>query len=562
MKVVIVGGVAGGATAAARLRRLDEKAEIIIFERTGYVSYANCGLPYYIGGAIEDFDDLTLQSPEGFKNRYRIDVRVGHEVTAVDTENKTVTVRNLTDGVSFTEGYDKLLLSPGAKPFIPDIPGARSDKVFVLRTVEDTVLLKRYIEDNAVRSAVIVGGGFIGLELAENLTEKGVGVSVVEYADHVLNIFDKDMACFAQAELKRRGVELHTGTAVTAFKENGGKLQVVAGNKTLTADMAVIAAGVVPDTGFVAAAGIETGGKGRIVVNERMETSASDVYAVGDAVEIRRLAEGSKGLVSLAGPANKQARIAADNIAGLNSEYKGALGTSVIKIFSLTAAAVGMTETRAKALGIDFDKIVLSPLSHASYYPGAKVMTMKVIFDKSSLRILGAQIIGADGADKRIDVIAAAIRAGLTAPELSELELSYAPPYSSAKDPVNVAGYMIEDLAFGKVRQFHYEDIARLDESKALLVDARTPGEYSRGHAAGFKNIPLDEIRDRLNEIDVNKPVYVMCQSGLRSYIACRILTQYGYECYNFSGGYRFFEIQESARRQADNSFPCGMERS
>lgn len=562
MKVVIVGGVAGGATAAARLRRLDEKAEIIIFERTGYVSYANCGLPYYIGGAIEDFDDLTLQSPEGFKNRYRIDVRVGHEVTAVDTENKTVTVRNLTDGVSFTEGYDKLLLSPGAKPFIPDIPGARSDKVFVLRTVEDTVLLKRYIEDNAVRSAVIVGGGFIGLELAENLTEKGVGVSVVEYADHVLNIFDKDMACFAQAELKRRGVELHTGTAVTAFKENGGKLQVVAGNKTLTADMAVIAAGVVPDTGFVAAAGIETGVKGSIVVNERMETSASDVYAVGDAVEIRRLAEGLKGLVSLAGPANKQARIAADNIAGLNSEYKGALGTSVIKIFSLTAAAVGMTETRAKALGIDFDKIVLSPLSHASYYPGAKVMTMKVIFDKSSLRILGAQIIGADGADKRIDVIAAAIRAGLTAPELSELELSYAPPYSSAKDPVNVAGYMIEDLAFGKVRQFHYEDIVRLDESKALLVDARTPGEYSRGHAAGFKNIPLDEIRDRLNEIDVNKPVYVMCQSGLRSYIACRILTQYGYECYNFSGGYRFFEIQESAQRQADNSFPCGMERS
>ena len=562
MKVVIVGGVAGGATAAARLRRLDEKAEIIIFERTGYVSYANCGLPYYIGGAIEDFDDLTLQSPEGFKNRYRIDVRVGHEVTAVDTENKTVTVRNLTDGVSFTEGYDKLLLSPGAKPFIPDIPGARSDKVFVLRTVEDTVLLKRYIEDNAVKSAVIVGGGFIGLELAENLTEKGVGVSVVEYADHVLNIFDKDMACFAQAELKRRGVELHTGTAVTAFKENGGKLQVVAGNKTLTADMAVIAAGVVPDTGFVAAAGIETGVKGSIVVNERMETSASDVYAVGDAVEIRRLAEGSKGLVSLAGPANKQARIAADNIAGLNSEYKGALGTSVIKIFSLTAAAVGMTETRAKALGIDFDKIVLSPLSHASYYPGAKVMTMKVIFDKSSLRIFGAQIIGADGADKRIDVIAAAIRAGLTAPELSELELSYAPPYSSAKDPVNVAGYMIEDLAFGKVRQFHYEDIARLDESKALLVDARTPGEYSRGHAAGFKNIPLDEIRDRLNEIDVNKPVYVMCQSGLRSYIACRILTQYGYECYNFSGGYRFFEIQESAQRQADNSFPCGMERS
>lgn len=306
--------------------------------------------------------------------------------------------------------------------------------------------------------------------------------------------------------------------------------------------------GVVPDTGFVAAAGIETGVKGSIVVNERMETSASDVYAVGDAVEIRRLTEGSKGLVSLAGPANKQARIAADNIAGLNSEYKGALGTSVIKIFSLTAAAVGMTETRAKALGIYFDKIVLSPLSHASYYPGAKVMTMKVIFDKSSLRILGAQIIGADGADKRIDVIAAANPGRIDpAPELSELELSYAPPYSSAKDPVNVAGYMIEDLAFGKVRQFHYEDIARLDESKALLVDARTPGEYSRGHAAGFKNIPLDEIRDRLNEIDVNKPVYVMCQSGLRSYIACRILTQYGYECYNFSRRLQIF--RDSGKR-------------
>ncbi len=559
MKVVIVGGVAGGATAAARLRRMDEKAEIIIFERSGFVSYANCGLPYYVGGAIEDFDELTLQSPEGFKSRYRIDVRVRHEVTAVDTADKTVTVRNLNDGTSFTESYDKLLLSPGAKPFIPDIPGVRSDKVFVLRTVEDTVLLKRYIEDNAVRSAVIVGGGFIGLELAENLTEKGVRVAVVEYADHVLNIFDKDMAGFAQAEIRRRGVELHTGAAVSAFNENGGKLEVVAGNKTLTADLAVLAAGVVPDTGFVAAAGIKTGVKGSIVVNERMETSASDVYAVGDAVEIRRLAEGTKGLVSLAGPANKQARIAADNISGKKNEYKGALGTSVIKIFSLTAAAVGMTEARAKTLGLGCDKIVLSPLSHASYYPGAKVMTMKVIFEKPTLRILGAQIIGSDGVDKRIDVIAAAVRAGLTAPELSELELSYAPPYSSAKDPVNVAGYMIEDIALGKVRQFHYEDIARLDGSKASLVDARTPGEYSRGHAAGFKNIPLDEIRDRLGEIDANKPVYVMCQSGLRSYIACRILSQNGFECYNFSGGYRFFELQENARRQSDNAYPCGM---
>lgn len=562
MKVVIVGGVAGGATAAARLRRLDEKAEIIVFEKSGYVSYANCGLPYYVGGVIEDFEELTLQSPEGFFSRYRIDVRVHHEVVKINTAAKTVDVRNLETGATFTESYDKLLLSPGARPVNPGIEGADGERVFTLRTLEDTVKIKAFADKQKPSRATVIGGGFIGLEIAENFAARGVKTVVVEFADHILGPFDKDMASILHAEMRRGGVELMLKTAVKSISEKGDALTVkTADGRILETDMVVLAAGVAPDASLASAAGIRTGIKGSIAVNEKMETSAPDVYAVGDAVEVENLALRTRALISLAGPANKQARIAADNIAGGNSKYDGSLGTSVIKVFSLTAASVGANESQLKAAGKNYDKVVLSPLSHAGYYPGGKVMTMKVLFDKDSLKIYGAQIAGSKGVDKRIDVIATAMRAGLNAAELKELELAYAPPYSSAKDPVNVAGFMIENIVTGKIKQFHYEDIGSLPLS-AVKIDARTPYEYARGHAEGFVNIPLDEIRERLNEIDKTKPVYVMCQSGLRSYLACRILTQNGFDCYNFSGGYRFYDLVNRNALPACSAYPCGKDKN
>lgn len=562
MKVIIVGGVAGGATAAARLRRLDEKAEIIIFEKNGYVSYANCGLPYYVGGVIGDFDELTLQSPEGFFSRYRIDVRVRHEVVKIDTAAKTVDVRNLDTGKTFTESYDKLLLSPGARPVNPGIEGADCKRVFTLRTVEDTVRIKAFADAHKPARAMVIGGGFIGLETAENLSRLNIDTTVVEFADHILGPFDRDMASLLHAEMRRGGVKIMLKTAVSSISEKGDALLIETrdGGKFET-DMVVLAAGVAPDTGLAAAAGIKTGIKGSIVVNKKMETSAPDVYAVGDAVEVENLALGTRALISLAGPANKQGRIAADNIAGGNSEYDGSFGTSVIKVFSLTAASVGANEAQLKAAGKDYEKVVLSPLNHAGYYPGGKVMTMKVLFDKSTLKIYGAQIAGSEGVDKRIDVIATAMRAGLSAVDLKDLELAYAPPYSSAKDPVNVAGFMIENVVTGKVKQFHYEDVASLPSS-VFKLDARTPYEYARGHAEGFVNIPLDEIRERLDEIDKNKPVYVMCQSGLRSYLACRILAQNGFDCYNFSGGYRFYDIVSRDVLPAASAYPCGKDKN
>ena len=541
MKVVIIGGVAGGATAAARIRRLSESAEIVMLERTGYVSYANCGLPYYIGGAIEEEEDLTLQTPQSFFSRYRVDVRVGHEALAVDRAGKQVAVRDLASGREYRESYDKLLLAPGAKPVLPEGAKISDPRVFTLRTVEDTLAMHDFVAGGGVKRAVVVGGGFIGLETAENLAERGVKVTLIQRGDHVLAPLDRDMACFLHAELIRRGVDLRLLTPFEGLSAEG-ELKVLTARGAFPADMAVIALGVTPDTALAAAAGLALGQKGSIVTDSHMRTSDPDIYAVGDAVEVRHFVTGARALVSLAGPANKQGRIAADNICGGDSEYMGPQGSSVIKVFSLTAASTGINEKTARAAGIAYEKVVLSPVHHASYYPGAQIMTMKVLYERGSLRILGAQIVGGAGVDKRIDVLATALRAGLRATDLKDLDLAYAPPYSSAKDPVNMAGYMAENLALGRVKQAYCEDVAALPrDGSATLLDTRTPFEYARGHAAGFVNIPLDELRGRLGEIARERPVYVMCQSGLRSYLACRILAQNGYDCYNIAGGYRFY---------------------
>ncbi|MGO5050112.1 FAD-dependent oxidoreductase [Dysosmobacter sp. Sow4_B12] len=563
MKVVIVGGVAGGATAAARIRRLDEQAEIVVFERSGFISYANCGLPYYIGGVIEDPEELTLQTPESFFSRFRVSMRVRHEVTAIHPDRKTVSVTNLETGEEFEEGYDKLILSPGAKPTQPRLPGVGLHKLFTLRTVEDTFRIKAYISENHPKSAVLAGGGFISLELAENLRELGMEVTIVQRPKQLMNPFDPDMAAFIHSEMRRHGVKLALGHTVEGFEEKDGGVDVLLKDEApLHADMVVLAIGVSPDTHLAQEAGLELGVKGSIVVNDRMETSVPDIYAVGDAVQVKHFVTGQDVLLSLAGPANKQGRIAADNICGGDSHYTGSQGSSVIKVFAMTAASTGVNETNARKAGLDVDTVILSPMSHAGYYPGGKVMTMKVVFEKTTYRLLGAQIVGYEGVDKRIDVLATAIRAGMKATELKDLDLAYAPPYSSAKDPVNMAGFMIENIAKGVLKQWHLTDADSLPrDGSVTLLDTRTVEEFAHGHIDGFTNIPVDELRERLGELDKAKPVYVICQSGLRSYIACRILAGNGFECYNFSGGFRFYDAVMHDRCLIESATACGMDK-
>lgn len=563
MKVVIIGGVAGGATAAARIRRLDENAQIIVFERSGFISYANCGLPYYVGGVITDAEDLTLQTPESFWRRFHIDIRVKHEVVKIHPEKKTVEVHNLNTEEVFEEGYDKLLISTGAKPTQPNLPGIGMEKLFTLRTVEDTLKIREFVEKNRPKSVVLAGGGYIGLELAENLKDLGMDVTIVQRPKQLLNPLDYDMATFVHAEMRRKGVHLMLGHTVEGFKEAEESIRVLIKDECpLTTDMVILAIGVTPDTYLAEDAGLELGMKGSIVVNNRMETSKKDIYAVGDAVEVKHYITGQKALISLAGPANKQGRIVADNICGGDSKYLGSQGSSVIKVFDMTVATTGINELTAKKAGINCDKVYLSPMSHASYYPGGKVMTMKVVFEKDTYKLLGAQIVGYEGVDKRVDVLATAMHAGLSALQLKDLDLAYAPPYSSAKDPVNMAGFMIDNISKGRLRQYFWDDVEKLPrDGSVILLDTRTIGEYKRGHIEGYLNIPVDELRERIQELEKGKPIYIICQSGLRSYIAYRILEQNGFECYNFSGGFRFYEMVINDRITAQELLPCGMEK-
>ena len=562
MKVVIVGGVAGGATAATRLRRLDEHAQITVFERSGYISYANCGLPYYIGGVIEDKEELTLQTPESIGKRFRIDMKVHHEVTDINAEKKTVTVHNLDTGKVYEESYDKLILSPGARPVMPNLPGIENEKIFTLRTVEDTLKIRSFVEEKKPKTAVMVGGGFIGLEVAENLCDLGVKVTIVQRPKQLMNTLDYDMATLVHNKLRSKGISLKLGGDVIGFEEKEDLQVLLKDDEPIPADMVLMAIGVSPETTLAKKAGLELGIKGAIVVNDKMETSVPDIYAVGDAVQVKHTVTGNNAVISLAGPANKQGRIVADNICGLDSHYKGSMGSSVIKLFDMTATSTGLTEKAARDAGIDYERVVLSPASHAGYYPGAKVMTMKVVYEKSTLKILGAQIVGYDGVDKRLDVIATAISAGMKATELKDLDLAYAPPYSSAKDPVNMAGFMIENIESGIVKQFHFDELDKLPKDGSVtLLDTRTQSEYARGHVDGFINIPVNDLRENIDKLDKSKPVYVMCQSGLRSYISCRILAGEGFDGYNFSGGYRFYENVKRDTNLIESSLPCGMDK-
>ncbi len=588
MKVIIIGGVAGGASAAARLRRLDENAEIILLERSGYISYANCGLPYYIGGVIREKSALSVQTPESFGGRFRVDVRVKNEAVSIDPKEKTVRVRNLETGEEYTESYDKLLLSPGAKAIRPGLPGMDDKRIMTLRTVEDTLAIRDYLEEKKPKRAVVVGGGFIGLETAENLMGEGLEVSLIQMEDQVLPPLDYDMACQVHSFLRGKGLDLRLNRTVTGFipKEDGlvvrmkrtegqpgsqsGQMnqsgqpgtseQTKAEEESIRADFVLMAAGVLPETGLAREAGLALGQKGAIVVDEHMRTSVPDIYAVGDAVEIRHFITGKKTLVALAGPANRQGRIAADNICGRDSVYQGAQGSSIIRLFEMTAASTGINEKQAKAMGLDYDKVITFSANHATYYPGAENLTIKTLFERSTGKLLGAQIVGFDGVDKRIDVLACAMRAGMTGEELADMDLAYAPPYSSAKDPVNMAGYVIGNVRSGLVEQYYWDEADGLSDRKdVILLDVRTEGEYQNGHIPGTVNIPLDELRNRLSELDRGKILYVNCQSGLRSYLACRILSQNGFSCKNLAGGYRFYEYVKTDRTyDAAPAGPCG----
>jgi len=542
-KILIVGGVAGGATAAARLRRLDERAEIIIFERGEHISFANCGLPYHIGGAIPDRDDLLLQTPKSFRKRFNVDVRILSEVISIDRGAKAVTVKDLTTGALRAESYDALILSPGGAPVKPKIEGIDSERVFTLRSIADMDRIMSFIKQERPRRAAVIGGGFIGIEMAENLTGAGLEASVVELSDQVIAPLDFEMACDVHGHLRDRGVGLYLKNGLTKITEESGGLTVELTNGSLEADMVILAIGVTPESRLAREAGLAMNARGGIVTDNRMRTSDPDIYAVGDAAETTDFVTGQPAMIPLAGPANKQARTAADNICGIPSEYDGTQGSAVIKVFDMTVASTGVNEKTAKRLGLDYDKIYLWLPGHAGYYPGSEYMSMKVIYKNGSGAILGAQIVGYDGVDKRCDVLATAIRAGMTARDLTKLELCYAPPYSSAKDPVNMAGFMIENVLTGKVKNFHWHDVDGLPrDGSVTLLDARNPGEFSGGSADGFINIPLDSLRERIGELDREKPVYAMCLSGARSYMAARILSQNGFDVLNLSGGYRLYD--------------------
>lgn len=545
MKYLVIGGVAGGATAAARLRRMDENADIILFERGKYVSYANCGLPYYIGGVITERDKLFVQTVEGFTARFNIDIRPEQEVIAIHPKDKIVEVKNLETGQRYTESYDKLVLSPGAEPLRPGIEGINSKKIFTLRNVPDTDTIKNYVDQNKPRHAVVVGGGFIGLEMAENLHDLGINIAVVEMANQVMAPLDYSMATIVHQQLIEKKVDLRLEDGVSRFEETSeGILVHLRSGKQIATDLVILSIGVRPETRLAKEAGLAIGSLGGIAVNDYMQTSDPDIYALGDAVEVINPVTGKPALIPLAGPANKQGRIVADNIVFGNREtYKGTIGTSIAKVFGLTVAAAGANAKLLKREGIAYRSSYTHSASHAGYYPGAVPMSIKILFSPEDGKLLGAQIVGFDGVDKRIEMLAQVIQRKGTVYDLTELEQAYAPPYSSAKDPVNMAGYVAENILTKKVEIIGWRDIARLS-SETILVDVRTTDEYSLGSIPGAINIPVDELRSRLSELPKNKPIVVTCAIGLRGYLAYRILAQHGYkDIRNLSGGYKTWSI-------------------
>ncbi|MBO0196260.1 MULTISPECIES: FAD-dependent oxidoreductase [Vibrio] len=558
-KIVIIGGVAGGASAAARARRLSEDAEIIMFERGPFVSFANCGLPYHIGGDIQERSKLLLQTPESFLARFNVDVRVMNEVVSINRQDKTVTVNNLLDGSEYQESYDFLLLSPGAGPVVPPIPGIDNPLTHSLRNIPDMDRIIKTIETNKVEHATVVGGGFIGLEMMEAFHQLGIKTTLVEMADQVMTPVDREMAGFAHAEIREKGIDLKLGVALESVKfvpnehvasfDSGesekhqhleGELELTLNNgERLTTDILIMAIGVRPETKLAKEAGLEIGALGGIYTNEYMQTSDPSIYAVGDAVEEKDFVTGEQTLVPLAGPANRQGRIAADNMLGRQETYQGTQGTAICKIFDLAVASTGKNEKQLKRENIAYEKVYVHTASHASYYPGAETVSFKMLFDPVTGKILGAQAVGKGGVDKRIDVMAVAQRAGMTVEQLQHLELTYAPPYGSAKDVINQAAFVANNIIKGDATAIHYDEMDSLTEDQ-LLLDVRNPGELeSVGYLEGAINIPVDQLRRRMHELPKDKEIVIYCQVGLRGNVAYRQLVNNGYKARNLIGGYR-----------------------
>lgn len=545
-KVLVVGGVAGGATTVARLRRLDEDAKIILFERGEYISFANCGLPYYIGGTIESRDSLLVQTPEAMKKRFNIDVRTKNEVIKIYRDDKEVEVKDLNTGNIYRESYDVLVLSPGSTPLKPPISGIDAPNIFTLWNISDTDAIKGYIEKNCPKKAVVVGGGFIGLEMAENLHALGLEVSIVEMLNQVMAPLDFEMAEIVHEHIRSKGGKLHLGDGVKKFEYKDGKAYVVLQSGiSIEADLVILSIGVRPNGQLAKDAGLDVNERGGIIVDEYLRTSDKNIYAIGDAIEVVDFVNGNKTMVPLAGPANKQGRIVADNIVGRNEKYNGTQGTSIAKIFDMTVATTGNNEKTLNRLGKKYKEDYLISFihakSHAGYYPQALLLTIKLIFDLKG-KILGAQIVGYDGVDKRIDVLATAIRFGGTIYDLKELELAYAPPYSSAKDPVNMSGFVAENILNGDVEPILWNEMKDLDREKIIILDVREAVEREIGYIEGSINIPLDQLRDRMDELDKDKTIIVYCAIGLRGYIGARILKQNGFKVKNFCGGFTTYK--------------------
>ncbi len=555
MKILIVGGVAGGATTAARLRRNDENCEIVMFERGKYISYANCGLPYYIGGTIQEREKLFVQTPEAFGKRFNIDIRIMSEVTAIDPEKKEVSVKNLETGNIYQEQFDKLVLSPGAEPLRPNLPGIKSEGIFTLRNVNDTDQIKEFIESRKPKKAVVVGAGFIGLEMAENLHKLGMQVTIVEMAEQVMTPLDYSMASLVHQHLKTKNVEFYLKDGVSRFEKTESKLSIMLmSGRKIESELIILSIGVRPENQLAKNGGLTIGESGGIFVNEYLQTSYPDIYAVGDAIEFTNPITQKRGITYLAGPANKQGRIAADNIIFGNTHlYKGSISTAIAKVFDLTVASAGVSGRTLKKEQIPYISSITHSSSHAGYYPNAIPMTIKIVFSPENGRLFGAQVVGYEGVDKRLDLLATVIKNNGTVYDLTEIEHAYAPPYSSAKDPVNIAGFVAENILKGKVKIATWRNLINYQQNDFILVDVRTHDEFQLGTIEGAINIPLDDIRQRLNEFPKNKKILIFCGVGLRGYLACRILSQLGFEdIYNLSGGYKTYEFAVQKQSNED----------
>ncbi len=543
-KVVIIGGVAGGASTAARLRRLDEGAEILMVERGPYISFANCGLPYHISGKIEDREELILFTSEEFSERFNVRVLTRTEAMSIDSANREIELKDLATGRVFRESYDHLVLSPGAEPVRPPIPGVDLPGVLTLRNVPDLDRIMEYIRTQGVRSAVVVGGGFIGVETAENLIERGIETSLIERGPHVMGLLDSEIAAFLQTEMRSHGARLFTGVNLTAIREDGRRLVLtLEGRPDLTTDLVILAIGVKPETRLAASAGIKLGPQGGIAVDDRMRTSNPAIFAVGDAVEVRDRVTGAIGRVPLAGPANRQGRVVADVISGRDTRYRGTLGTSIVKVFGLAAASTGLSEKAAQRNNIPYEKAVIHSKSHAGYYPGAEQLMLKILFHPGDGGLLGAQVVGRESVDKRIDVLATALAAGWTVYDLEDLDLAYAPPFSSAKDPVNHVGTVAAGILRGDHPAISLDQLPRAKEEGAFLLDVRSAEEFARGSIPGAQNIPVDQLRSNLARIPKDRKIVTYCEIGVRGYLAVRQLMQNNFDAANLLGGYRLWNV-------------------